>query len=70
MEFEKTATSYQFQAMLSKKNTTRGAKHGPSERQRMYYKAKEMLQRARQPKHAGRKTILERWHKYDQYRES
>ena len=47
------------------KNITRGAKHGASERQRMYYKAKEMLQKARQPKHGGYKTILERWHNDD-----
>ena len=29
-----------------------------------------MLQKARQPKHGGYKTILERWHKDDKYRES
>ena len=47
-----------------------GAKHGASEWQRMYYKAKETLQKARQPKHGGYKTILERWHKDDNYRKS
>ena len=36
----------------------------------MYHKAKEMLQNARQPKHGGYKTILEGWHKDDQYRKS
>ena len=36
----------------------------------MYWKAKEMLQKARQPKHGGSKTILERWHKDDAYRKS
>ena len=36
-----------------KKNTIRGAKHGLSERQGLYCKAKEMLQKARQPKHEG-----------------
>ena len=41
------------------KNLHRGAKHGASERQRMYYKAKDMLQKARQPKHGGYNTILE-----------
>ena len=56
--------------MLSKKNSTGGAKHGPSERQRMYCEAKEMLQKARQPKHGGHKSILERWHKDAQYRKS
>ena len=36
-----------------KKNNSRGAKHGPSERQRMYCKAREMIQKARQPNHGG-----------------
>ena len=36
----------------------------------MYYKAKDMLQKARQPKHGGYKTISERWHKDDTYRKS
>ena len=36
----------------------------------MYYKTKEMLQKARQPKHGGYKTILERWHNDDQYSKS
>ena len=31
---------------------------------------KEMLQKARQPKHGGYKTMLERWHKDDKYRMS
>ena len=53
-----------------KKNLTHGAKHGASERQRMHNKAKEMLQKARQLKHGGYKTILERWHKDDKYRKS
>ena len=42
-----------------KKNTIRGAKHGPSERQRMCFKAMEMLQQACQPKHGSSKSILE-----------
>ena len=37
---------------------------------RTYYKAKEVLQKARQPKHGGYRTILERWHKDDKYRKS
>ena len=28
-----------------KKNSSRGAKHGPSERQKMYYRAKQMLEK-------------------------
>ena len=30
------------------KKGSRGSKHGPSERQRMYYQAKPMLKKARQ----------------------
>ena len=37
------------------------AKHGPSERQRMYCKAKEVLQKGRQQKHGGYSSTLERW---------
>ena len=55
---------------IIKKNLTHGAKHGASERQRMHNKAKEMLQKARQPEHGCYKTILERWHKDDKYRKS
>ena len=36
----------------------------------MHYKAKEMSQKARQPKHGGYKTIVERCHKDDKYRKS
>ena len=32
--------------------------------------ATKMLQKARQPKHGGHKSILERWHKDAQYRKS
>ena len=39
-----------------RKNLTRGAKHGASGRQRMFNKAEEMLQKARQPKHGGYKN--------------
>ena len=41
-----------------KKNSSRGAKHGPSERQRMYYQAKQMLKKAGQKKHGSHPTIL------------
>ena len=36
----------------------------------MFHKAKEMLQKARQPKHGGHQSILERWHKDYDYRNS
>ena len=52
------------------KNLHRGAKNGASERQRMHYKAKEMLQKARQPKHGGHTSMLEIWHNDDKHRES
>ena len=45
-----------------KKNNKRGARHGPSERQRMYYKAEEMLHKAGQKKHGEHSSSLARWH--------
>ena len=51
-----------------KKNLIHGAKHEASERQRMYYKAKVMLQKARQPQaYGGYKTILDLWRKDDNH---
>ena len=48
------------------KNSSRGAKHGPSERQRMYYKAEEVLQKALQEKHGSHSSILaRRYHDYE-----
>ena len=44
-----------------KKNDKRGARHGPSERQRMCYKAREMLHKAGQKKHGEHSSILARW---------
>ena len=45
-----------------KKNNSRGVKHGPSERQQMYYQARQMLKKARQGKHGRHPTILPRWY--------
>ena len=42
------------------KNNKRGARHRPSERQRMQYKAKELLQKVRQEKHGKHSSILAR----------
>ena len=53
-----------------KKNSSRGAKHGPSERQRIYYQAKQMLKKARQKKHGSHPTILARWYASETYRTS
>ena len=50
--------------------SSRGAKHGPSERQRMFYHAKQMLKKARQQKHGRHRTILSRWYASESYRNS
>ena len=42
------------------KNHSRGAKHGASERQKMYFQAKQMPMKARQGKHGCHPTILSR----------
>ena len=48
-----------------KKNNKRGARHGPSERQGMYYQAKEMFHKVGQEKHGKHSSILARWHNYE-----
>ena len=55
---------------LIQKNSSRGAKHGPSERQRMCYWAKQMLKKARQQKHGRHPTILSPWYASQTYRDS
>ena len=51
-------------------NSSRGVKHGPSERQKMYYQARQMLEKARQEKHGRHPTILSRWYAEEDYRKS
>ena len=46
---------------VTKKNSSR-PKHGVSERQVMFYKAKQMLKKARQKKHGNHPTIFTRWY--------
>ena len=53
-----------------KKNRKRGVQHGASERQKMYFQAKQMLKKARQGKHGGHPTILSRWYADEEYRKS
>ena len=53
-----------------KKNPTHGARHGPSVRQWMYFKAHEMLRKTRSNKNGNCKTVLETWYKDEQYRMS
>ena len=52
------------------KNPSHGARHGRSMRQTMYFKAHDMLRKARKHKSGGHKTILERWCRDEQYRKS
>ena len=51
-----------------KNNSSRGPKHGQSERQIMFFKAKEMLKKARQEKHDSHPTMLSRWQEQEGYR--
>ena len=53
-----------------KKNSSREAKHGPSERQRMHHTAKQMLKKERQKKHGNHPTILSRWYGDEDNRKS
>ena len=53
-----------------KMNNKRGARQGFSERQRMHYKAIEMLHKAGQKKYGGHSSILARWHSDYKYRDS
>ena len=53
-----------------KKNDKRGARRGPSERQRIYYKAKEILHKAVQLKYGEHSSVFARWHSDYKYRHS
>ena len=44
------------------KNRKRGVQHGASERQKMYFQAKQMLKNERQAKHGSHSTIHSRWY--------
>ena len=71
MEFEQNNRDVtSIPGYVIKKNSSRGAKHGAIERQKMYYHAKQMLQKARQGKHGDHATILSRFHACDEYRKS
>ena len=53
-----------------KKENKRGARHGPSERQRIYNKAREMLRKAGHKKHGLHSPIHARWLSCERYRKS
>ena len=55
---------------VNEKNSSRGPKHGQSERQIMFFKAKEMLEKARSEKHGSHPTILSRWYEQERCRKS
>ena len=65
-----TVTSPKIPGYVIKKNSSRGAKDGPSERQKMYHQAKQMLEKARQGKHGGHLSIHSRWYACDEYKKS
>ena len=67
---KKNCDAFSIPSYVIKKGIKHGAKHGGSERQRKHRKAKQMLQKARQPKHGGYPSILERWHNEYDYRNS
>ena len=50
-----------------RKNCSRGPKHGPTERQEKFFKAKDMLRKAQK---RGFPTILTRWQEQERYRSS
>ena len=54
---------------ITKKNSNRGPKHGQSERQIMFFKAKDMLRKAKK-KNGNHPTILSRWKAHESYRTS
>ena len=61
--FQKTNCDFtSIPGFVIEKNSSRGQKHGASERQIMFFKAKEMLKKGKQPKHSGHPTILARWY--------
>ena len=53
-----------------KKNQSRAPRHGPSMRQTMYHKARDMLRKAKLPKDGSCQTILERKYRDEKYQKS
>ena len=53
-----------------KENPTHSARHGPSVRQKMYFKAHDVLRKARSNKNGNCSTILDRWYRDAKYRKS
>ena len=55
---------------IIKKNSSRGPKHGQSERQIMFFKAKDMLRKAKNKKNGNHLTNLSRWKAQESYQTS
>ena len=56
--------------LFIKKSSIRGPKHGVSQRQVLFYRAKPMLKKARQSHHGSHPTIFARWYEQEEYRMS
>ena len=57
--------------LVIKKNSSRGPKHGASEKTDHFFQGEgDALKRARQPKHGSHPTILARWYAQERYRDS
>ena len=69
--FQKTTCDFtSILGFVMKKNSSRGPKQAASERQIMFFKAKEMFKRARHEKHGRHPTILARWYAQERYQDS
>ena len=55
---------------IIKKNSSRGPKHGRSERQIMFWKAKDMLRKGKNDQNGNHPTTLSRWKADEDYRKS
>ena len=55
---------------IIKKNSSRGPKHGQSERQIMFFEAKDMLRKAKNKKKGNHPTSLSRWKADEEYLKS
>ena len=68
--YKTTPTTNQKANYDKKKNSSRGPKHGQSERQIMFFRAKDMLRKAKKSKNGNHATVLARWTAQESYRRS
>ena len=67
---KRITTIFQSLALSLRRIPLEDPKYGQSERQIMFFKAKEMLEKARQSKHGSHPTILSRWQEQEGHRRS